>query len=112
MKDIASSLPRRFSLALAFGAVAAFGVYLGTATSAVAEPAAPAIKPCTAKKFDFKEVEQACKKGGQKEAKTYMKSVVKKAKAAGEEVTCKSCHKSTKTFELKPNAVADFKKIK
>lgn len=105
-----SSLRRRVSHVVTFGAVAVFGAYLGTASTATAEPTEPP-PPCKATKFKFKEVEAACKKGGLKEAKKYMKSVVKKAKAAGQEVKCKSCHVDTKTFKNKPNADEDFKKL-
>lgn len=79
----------------------------GFAMGASAEDAA-APKPCTAKKFHFKEVEKACKDGGQKGAKTMMKKLVKKAKAAGQDINCKSCHKSLKTFEHTPNAEKDL----
>ncbi len=79
------------------------------AGSAVAhEDEAPA--PCTTKSFKTKQVEKACKAGGRKAAKTLMKKVVKKAKAAGEKVNCKTCHTSLKTFEYKPEAVDLLKK--
>ena len=85
---------------------------VATSVSVVtAEPAAPAVKPCTATTFTFPQVENACKKGGQKAAQDLMKSVVKKAKAAGQDLNCKSCHVSTKTFELKPNAVDDLRPL-
>jgi hypothetical protein len=67
-------------------------------------------KPCAAKKFETKEVEAACKKGGQKGAKDMMKAVVKKAKAAGESMKCETCHKDLKAYDLKPDAQADLKK--
>lgn len=111
MKDAtSSSLGRGLSRLVPFTAVAVLGVYLGTANGAAAGPA-PESPPCTTKTFKFKEVEKACKKGGIKAAKAYMKSVVRKAKDAGQDVSCKSCHTSLKTFENKPNAEADFKKL-
>ena len=56
---------------------------------------------CTTKKFAFKAVEKACKSGGRKAAKDLMKAAVKKAKADGKDMKCKTCHEDTKTFELK-----------
>jgi cytochrome c len=51
----------------------------------------------------------ACKKGGRKAVKDIMRGVVKKAKAAGQDVQCTSCHVDTATYLLKPNAVSDIK---
>ena len=56
---------------------------------------------CTTKKFHFKAVEKACESGGRKAAKDVMKAAVKKAKAAGKDMKCKSCHEDTKEFKLK-----------
>lgn len=68
-------------------------------------------KPCLAKKFEIKKVEAACKSGGQDKVKTMMKAAVKKAKAAGESMTCKSCHNSLKTYDIKgDDPVGDIKK--
>ena len=39
-----------------------------------------------------------------------MKGAVKKAKAAGTDLQCLSCHEDVKDFHLKSNAVADLKK--
>jgi hypothetical protein len=64
---------------------------------------------CTTKKFNYPAVEKACKDGGRKAAKELMKGVVKKAKAAGKDVKCTSCHEDTKDFKLKDNAVDDIK---
>jgi hypothetical protein len=77
---------------------------------AVGVVSADEAKPCAAKKFDTKEVEAACKKGGQKAAKAMMKDVVKKAKAAGEKMKCETCHKDLKAYDLTPNALEDLKK--
>ena len=81
------------------------------AAATEAKPA-PAADPnaCTTQKFQVPAVKKACAEGGRKAAKALMKQAVKKAKAAGQKVNCKSCHTSLKTFELKPNAVADLKK--
>ncbi len=64
---------------------------------------------CTTKKFHYPAVEKACKDGGRKAAKELMKGAVKKAKAAGKDVKCTSCHEDTKSFKLKDNAVDDLK---
>lgn len=66
---------------------------------------------CTAKKFHYPAVEKACKDGGRKAAKEIMKAAVKKAKAAGKDVKCTSCHEDTKAYVLKDNAVDDLKPL-
>jgi len=66
--------------------------------------------PCTAKSFEFDEVEAACASGGRKETKKLMKSAVAKAKADGKKMNCKSCHEDLKTFSLTSNAVDDLRK--
>lgn len=86
-------------------AVFAAGLLVGTAHAD--EPTAP--KPCAATSFKFKPVEAACKKGGQAEAKTLMKNVVKKMKGDGKDVNCKSCHTSLDSYALTSNAEADLK---
>ena len=82
------------------GTLACAGFVAGTAHAD--EDAKP--KPCKATKFKFKKVEKACKEGGQPAAKKLMKAAVKKAKAAGEEINCKTCHSSLKEFDLKDGA--------
>jgi hypothetical protein len=64
---------------------------------------------CTTTKFHFPAVEKACKDGGRKAAKDVMKAAVHKAKDAGKDMKCTSCHEDTKAFKLKDNAVADLK---
>lgn len=64
---------------------------------------------CTTKKFHYPAVKKACNDGGRKAAKELMKGAVKKAKAAGKDVKCTSCHEDTKEFKLKDNAVDDLK---
>jgi hypothetical protein len=68
-------------------------------------------EPCTTEKFRFSAVRAACERGGRPAAKDLMKSLVKKAKERGEEVKCTSCHKDTKAFVLKDNAVDDMKSM-
>jgi hypothetical protein len=87
------------SVVAATGAVAALSPALAHAGD----------EACTTEKFHYKQVEDACKGGGRKAAKDLMKAAVKKAKAAGKDMKCTSCHESTKTFDLKDNAVEDLK---
>jgi cytochrome c len=84
---------------------------LGAAAFGVASPsvARAADEACTTKKFNYPAVEKACKDGGRKAAKDVMKAALKKAKAAGNDVKCTSCHEDTKAFKLKDNAVKDLK---
>lgn len=93
---------RTFAVALPVVGLFATGAALGFSTTDE--------KPCVATKFDFPEVDAACASGGQKAASKLMKDAVKRAKAAGESMTCKSCHTDTKSWELTANAVADYKK--
>lgn len=90
-----------------------------TPTTAVTQgDAAPEKVPCQSKQATGL-VKASCKKGGQKAAKKAMKSWtkrVKKAKKAsgdtGFKLTCKNCHTSLKgAFPLKPDALAEFKKL-
>jgi hypothetical protein len=67
-------------------------------------------KPCLQKTFKFSSVRQACERGGIPEAKALMQAAVKKAKAKGETIKCKSCHSDLKTYEQKDNAALDLKK--
>lgn len=79
-------------------AVVLGGLLMGGLVSQTASADDP--KPCVAKSFKIAKVKAACKDGGQAKAKAMMKKAVKKAKAAGESMTCKTCHSSLKTFEL------------
>lgn len=65
--------------------------------------------PCLAKTFHYSVIGGACKKAGRKPVKDIMRGVVKKAKAAGQDIQCTSCHVDTSTYLLKPNAVSDIK---
>jgi hypothetical protein len=89
-------------LATTIGAAAALGVFAPSVARAGDEA-------CTTKKFNYSAVEKACKEGGRKAVKELMKGAVKKAKAAGKDVKCTSCHEDTKDFKLKDNAVDDLK---
>ena len=64
---------------------------------------------CKTKNFHYSQVASACKSGGRKSAKAVMKNAVAKAKAAGTDLKCTSCHEDMKEFHLKSNAVGDLK---
>jgi len=91
---------------LVLAAALSAGATLGVLTPTIARAGDEA---CTTKKFHYAPVEKACKEGGRKAAKEVMKGAVKKAKAAGKDVKCTSCHEDTKDFKLKDNAVDDLK---
>lgn len=74
------------------------GLLLGGLLSPAASAEDPA--PCSAKSFKIAKVKAACEDGGQPAAKNLMKAAVKKAKEAGESMTCKSCHSELKTYAL------------
>jgi outer membrane protein OmpA-like peptidoglycan-associated protein len=77
-----------------------------------ATPQSPAAGArCTVATKGDSPVGQACAKGGQAEAKKVMKSLVKEAKDRGGKFQCDDCHKDTDSYELKPNAREDFKKL-
>lgn len=65
--------------------------------------------PCEGKTFHYGLIAATCKKSGRKGVKEIMKGAVKKAKAAGQDIQCTSCHEDTKSFHLKSNAVSDLK---
>ncbi len=74
-------------------------------------PKKPVSDPCRAKSFKFGSVKSACEKGGVPQAKAMMKSLVKQGKAKDVNYKCSSCHTNQKTYENKPNAVADLRKL-
>lgn len=95
----------RTKLVLGLSTLFAFGLVIGSAQADDDD------KPCVAKTFQVKAVEDACKAGGQKAVKKLMNKAKKNATAAGEEFKCKGCHKELKTFELTgPEAVEDLKR--
>jgi hypothetical protein len=86
------------ALALTVGAGAAF----------VASPAHADGKCDSLKNAKVKE---HCAKGGAEGVKSYMKELVKAAKAKGGKHECTDCHKDQKTFELKDGAEANLTKL-
>jgi hypothetical protein len=100
-------MPRTYSALLLASVMALSAALAGLApTVAHAEDDDGA---CTAKTFNFKKVEAACKSGGRAAVKDLMKAATKKAKEAGTKIKCKDCHESLKTYDLKDNAVKDLK---
>ncbi|HEX4478040.1 MAG TPA: hypothetical protein VH142_23290 [Polyangiaceae bacterium] len=99
------SRPSRFS-SFVLAAALAGGAAVGVFAPAVAHAGDDA---CTATKFHYPAVQNACKSGGRKAAKDLMKASVKKMKADGKDVKCTSCHEDAKEFKLKDNAVKDLK---
>jgi hypothetical protein len=73
---------------------------------------AVAAKACARTTFETKLVGDACKKGGQAEAKKVMKKWLKDAKKKEKALDCKSCHtKLAPKYELKEDGLAHFKKL-
>jgi L-lactate utilization protein LutC len=71
---------------------------------------ASAGKACSRTKFDSTLVANACKKGGQDEAKKVMKAYLKEAKKKNASLGCPSCHsKVGGDFPLKPDGLKLFK---
>jgi hypothetical protein len=93
---------RTLPVSLAIAALFCTGLVIGNADAE--DP-----KPCT--NATLPKVKAACEKGGQAEAKKLMKTVVDKAKAAGKEIKCNSCHENLKDFKQTPNAQADLKPL-
>ncbi|HVW24711.1 MAG TPA: hypothetical protein VHC69_05045 [Polyangiaceae bacterium] len=79
-----------------------------TAATPAAEGPTPD-DPCQTKNFHYTQIESACKSGGRRAVKAIMKGVIRKAKAAGTDLQCTSCHEDMKDFHLKSNAVGDLK---
>jgi hypothetical protein len=54
---------------------------------------------------------RACAKGGRKEAQDTMKAMVAAANKNGGTFQCDGCHKDVVTYELRKNAVDDYKAL-
>ena len=95
-----------------FALMAMATVSIAFLSMASAPQSVEAGSPCARTKFETKVVEQACKKGGQSEAKKQMKKFLSKAKQKESGLNCKSCHTSlSPKYELKPDGLAKFKKL-
>lgn len=93
-----------------FTLIAAF---VGTlAVTTLTTDTASAGKPCAHAKLESKLMQDACKKGGQDEAKKVMKAFLKTAKKQKSDVTCNSCHtKVGGAYPLKPDGFKMFKEL-
>ncbi len=80
--------------------VAAMSIGAGAAVMA---PSTATAGDCSGKATTA-QIKAACKKGGVKEAKSVMKAAVKKAKDAGKDWKCKTCHEDQKTYAVKKDA--------
>jgi hypothetical protein len=80
------------------------------AVTALAPSTGSAGSECDAKSLKHPKVAAACTAGGKKAINAMMKKLVKDQNAAGNAITCESCHKDLKTFARKDNAEADLKK--
>ncbi len=68
--------------------------------------------PCKRAKFETKLVREACKKGGQVEAKNVMKKWMKEAKKKNANIACASCHsKVAGAYPNKPDAMKIYKEL-
>ncbi len=71
---------------------------------------ASAGKPCAHTKIETKLLGDACKKGGQDEAKKAMKAFLKEYKKANPSATCNTCHtKVGGAYPLKPDGLQKAK---
>jgi hypothetical protein len=92
-------------LALLFLSLTMGAAYLGRSVDAVAgEKCSIAVKGSSP-------TARACTKGGRDEARKVMKEMVTAAKTNGGKFSCDGCHKDVITYELKPNAADDYKKL-
>lgn len=95
-----------------FALIAMATVSIAFLSLASAPQSVEAGSACSRTKYETKMVEQACKKGGQAEAKKAMKKFLSKAKQQDASVNCKSCHTSlSPKYDLKPDGLAMFKKL-
>lgn len=68
--------------------------------------------PCTVAVGGKGVIDKACAKGGIKEAKAVMKSMVKKAKKGGMKVDCDTCHTDEKDWsKFSPDVKEKFKAL-
>lgn len=97
-------IQRRPRLVLALVSVFCVGL-------AVSSASADGPKPCLKTTYAVAQVKAACDSGGQDAVKKLMKAAVDKAKAAGADTKCVSCHENLKDFALTANAVADLRPL-
>jgi len=75
------------------------------------DAAADEVKKCTIAVKGSSPTAKACAKGGRKEAKAVMLTMVKLAKKNGVKYECSSCHQDMDTYELSKDAVENYKKL-
>jgi hypothetical protein len=105
IRDLEGHLDKKLVVSLAVGAVLGFVGFSSAPQDALAST------PCVRTKFDTKLVADACKAGGQEEAKKVMKQFVKDARDKDPKLTldCKSCHTSLgPNFDLKTDGLKQF----
>lgn len=95
------------------GFASLLAVFIATLTLvAVTSHDASAGKPCSRAKFETKLVADACKKGGQDEAKKVMKAWLKEAKKKQAATACQTCHsKVGGAYPLKPTGLKAYKDL-
>ncbi len=97
---------KTFSKLLAGTAIAA----LGMGAFVLKNSESRAADPCKRTSFQTKLVADACKAGGQDEAKKQMKAFLKKVQAKKEDATCLTCHTDlAPNYPLKGDALKLFK---
>lgn len=94
------------------GFVTLIATFIGTLALVGLTPEASAGKPCAHANLESKMMKDACKKGGQTEAKKVMKTFLKEAKKTNADLTCQSCHsKVGGDYPLKPGGMQKFKDL-
>lgn len=103
---------KKFAISmLALGAIALCGVAVAP-TSARADDDEGGGGKCFRTKFETKLAEDACKKGGQGEAKKAFKAWMNEAKKTDATLACKSCHsKMAPEFPLTADGLEKYKKL-
>jgi hypothetical protein len=92
-------------LALLFLSLAMGTAYVARSTDAMAS------EKCMIAVKGSSPTARACAKGGRGEARKTMKEMVTLANKNGGKFSCDGCHQDVVAYELKPNAVEDYKKL-
>ena len=99
-------MTHRFAkLALLFLSLAMGAAYIGRSTDAIAS------EKCMLAVKGSSPTARACAKGGRVEARKVMKEMVTLANKNGGKFSCDGCHQDVVSYELKPNAAEDYKKL-
>ncbi len=98
---------KRLAMALVAALLVAAGLAAVGARDSVAEG-----KACVRTKFDTKLTEEACKKGGQDEAKKAWKAWTAEAKKTEPKMACKTCHeKQAPNYEVNATGLETYRKL-